>query len=108
MFILKDIIVFLSGMIIVFILCKLFKTDKNIDQNEVDQDYIPYNKIPKLSRTIHCCENLNNLNCNNGDLVEYKKDGNESYFVYSNYRLYKLTTVQVLRLEKDYNIRIIF
>lgn len=108
MFIWNKIIVFLLGMLIVYLLCELFKTNKSIRQAEIEESYISYNKIPKLSRTIHCCDKLDNLNCSNGDLVEYKKDGNEIYFVYSNYELHRLTIAQVLELEKDYNMRIIF
>lgn len=95
-------------MLIVFLLCELFKINKEIKQTKIEENYISYNKIPKLSRTIHCCNNLDNLNCNNGDLVEYRKDGTEIYFVYSNYKFHRLTIAQVLELEKDYNIKIIF
>lgn len=108
MFIWNKIIVFLLSMLIVYLMCILFKSEKERRQFEIEQNYIATNKIPRLTRTIHCCDNLENLKCVNGDLVEFKKDGTEIYFVYSNYKLHRLTIAQVLELEKDYNMRIMF
>lgn len=108
MFIWNKIIVFLLSMLIVYLMCIWFKTDKEKRQHEIEQNYIATNKIPKLTRTIHCCDNLENLKCVNGDLVEYRDNGNEIYFVYANYEFHRLTIAQVLELENKYNMRIMF
>lgn len=108
MFIWNKIIVFLLSILFVYLMCEFFKTCKEKRQYEIEQNYIPSSKIPKLTRTIHCCDNLENLKCVNGDLVDYKKDSTEIYFVYSNYEFHRLTIAQIIELEKEYNIRIMF
>ena len=106
MFIWNKIIVFLLGMLIVYLMYVLFKTNKEGIQYGIEQKFIATKDIPRLTRTIHCCDNLENLKCVNGDLIELKKDGSDIYFVYSNYEFRRLTIAQVLELENNYNIKI--
>ena len=108
MFIWNKIIVFLLSMLIIYLMCILFKTNKEGIQYEIEQNYIATKDIPRLTRTIHCCDNLENLKCVNGDLIELKKDGSDIYFVYSNYEFHRLTIAQVLELENKYSMRIMF
>ena len=76
--------------------------------NDTEYVRVATKDIPRLTRTIHCCDNLENLKCVNGDLIELKKDGSDIYFVYSNYEFHRLTIAQVLELENKYSMRIMF
>ena len=64
MLIWNKIIVFLLGMLIVYLMYVLFKTNKEGIQYEIEQNFIATKDIPRLTRTIHCCDNLENLKCN--------------------------------------------
>lgn len=108
LFIWSDIFIFIIAMLVVIVLCRVFEPRLN-NQEKIERNYIDYNKIPRLTKTIHCCNDLENLRCNNGDLVELSKgEDSRIYFIYSNYEFHRLTISQVLQLEKDYNIRIMF
>lgn len=82
-----------------------------------DEPFIPLSMIPELTRTIHCCNNFENIRYNTGDIFELEE------YVYNSFKMkadkvvtyhvalgigkiVKLTDAQVYRLEHIYNMKI--
>ena len=77
------------------------------NMNISNDEEISYSRIPKLSKIIYCCYNLENINCNDGDLVELILDNKKEYYIKAHGSLYKLTQSQIKHLEVDYCIKIL-
>ena len=86
-----------------FLIKSIVKDMKKFKHHET---YIPFSQLPELSRTIHCCNNIININYNIGDILEVCDGNGKSYHIVCKDGVYKLTMNQVRYLEKIYSIKI--